>query len=81
MHEYKKQIPMNQDDMGYWEGTYTFFEDYKADDGFYMFMEYNLCVYGKEGKYYADLAMDGQTTAKHLQAQVYGDEEWASFVS
>ena len=70
-----------QDDLNSWKGTYSFFEDYKADTGLYMFMEYNLNVYQEnDGAYYADLMIDGQTTAIYLQAKVYGDEEWISLV-
>ena len=78
--EINASLGANQEDLSCWEGIYTFFESDQVDDGPYLSMDYNLCVYSEDGKYYADFTMDGHLTAKHLRAQVYGDEEWVSFV-
>lgn len=61
-----------------WEGTYHFNEFYRDPsdpDGPFLAMDYDLRIYSENGKYFAEVEIDGQTTWIHVLAQVYGNEE------
>lgn len=64
-------------DLESWCGEYRFSES-SAQPDILMIMDYKMEIYEEEGDYYADIAMDGQTTLARAKAKVYGDEEWIS---
>ena len=43
--------------------------------GPFLAMDYDLRIYSENGKYFAEVEIDGQTTWIHVLAQVYGNEE------
>lgn len=63
-----------------WVGTYEFSEQSNAEDGMFMVMDYAIKIYKEDNRYWADLEIIGQTTWVNVQTEIYGDEEWISFV-
>lgn len=61
-------------DLKSWIGEYTFEENTSVSDGTIMAMEYHVDVYKEnKGRYYADIAIDGQTTLARIRAVIFGD--------
>lgn len=63
-----------------WIGNYEYSESYAEIDGPPMFMDYSIEVYKGEKDYFANMEIMGQTTMASVEAKVYGDREWISFV-
>lgn len=76
----KNKLLPAEDDLIKWLGEYTFSEYFSEPDYAPMVMDYNISIYNKEGMYYADIEIVGQTTWIHVQSTVYGDAEWISLI-
>lgn len=59
-----------------WIGEYAFEESNEENEK----MFYHLTVYEENGEYYADFVITGQETEINVKTQLYGDEQWASFI-
>ncbi len=62
-----------------WCGNYEFSEQFNAENGLMMVMEYAINIYKKDNQYLADIEIVGQNTWIHVQADVFGNAEWISF--
>ena len=70
-----------KDNLDTWLGTYTFDEVSGGDnDEPFMFMDYNVNIYKEDGRYYADVVVNGQLTAINVKAQVLGNVNWIGLV-
>lgn len=59
-----------------WIGEYAFSESNAENEK----MFYNMTVYEENGEYYANLAITGEETEINVKTQLFGDEQWASFM-
>lgn len=59
-----------------WIGVYAFSETNAENEK----MFYDMNVYEENGEYYANLAITGEETEINVKTQLYGDEQWASFI-
>lgn len=66
-----------EENLDSWIGEYTFHESIDATESTpFMFMDYRIEIYkGLEGEYYANISINGQTTAAAGKAKVCGDEK------
>ena len=70
-----------KDNLDTWLGTYTFDEVSGGEnDEPFMFMDYDVNIYKEDGRYYADVVINGQFTGVNVKTNVYGSTEWVSFV-
>ena len=70
-----------KDNLDTWLGTYTFDEVSGGEnDEPFMFMDYDVNIYKEDGRYYADVVVNGQFTGVNVKTNVYGNTEWVSFV-
>lgn len=67
----------NRESLDLWIGNYKFSE---VSGEPIMVMDYEIDIYQEDGKYFADIYQDGQTTMVRVRARVYGNEEWISMV-
>lgn len=61
-----------------WVGEYKFFESASEPNGPLIMMDYVIEIYKKNDNYYAEIAIDGQTTLVRAKAKVDGDEDFIS---
>ncbi len=73
----EEDILSAEEDLDSWIGEYTFHESIDATESTpFMFMDYRIEIYkGLEGEYYANISINGQTTAAAGKAKVCGDEK------
>jgi len=59
-----------------WEGNYSFFESWPSlNEGINHFMSYSICIYEEDGKYCADMTIDGWMTLARYKALIQGDSQ------
>ena len=66
---------MTSTDLDNWVGEYKFSESASEPNGPFMMMDYEVEIYKKNDNYYADIAIDGQTTLVRAKARVEGNED------
>ena len=69
---------MTLTDLDDWVGEYKFFESASEPNGPLIMMDYEIEIYKENDNYYAEIAMDGQTTLVRAKAKVDGEEEFIS---
>ena len=63
-------------DLDNWVGEYKFFESASEPNGPIIMMNYEIEIYKKDDNYYAEIAIDGQTTLVRAKAKVEGNEDF-----